>query len=96
MTDTISALGGASSVPAETMKQDLAPAPAPAESASRRQAPDLGPQRLVIEPVSSHRYVYKVLDSNTGEVIRQLPNEHVEKMITDPAYQQGGLVKTSV
>lgn len=54
----------------------------------------VGQQRLVIEPVSSHRFVYKVLDTNTGEVIRQLPNEHVEKMITDPAYQQGGLVKT--
>ena len=96
MTDTISALGGASSVPVETMKQDLTPAPAPADSANRRNASDMGQQRLVIEPVSSHRYVYKVLDSNTGEVIRQLPNEHVEKMITDPAYQQGGLVKTSV
>ena len=92
MTDHISALGGVSNVPAETAKQEQAPAPAP-----RREAPatDLAQQRLVIEPVSSHRYVYKVLDSTTGEVIRQLPNEHVEKMISDPAYTQGGLVKTT-
>ncbi|WP_292051262.1 MULTISPECIES: flagellar protein FlaG [unclassified Brevundimonas] len=94
MTDTISALGGASSVSAENIKQEVATAQV--EKRRDNAAMDMGPQRLVIEPVSSHRYVYKVLDSQTGEVIRQLPTEHVEKMITDPAYEQGGLVKTSV
>lgn len=93
MTDTIAALGGSSSVPADTMKQDVSPPPT---ANNRPVALDTAQQRLVIEPVSSHRYVYKVLDSKTGEVIRQLPTEHVEKMITDPAYEQGGLVKTSV
>lgn len=92
MTDQISAVGGATPIATDAVKLDEPIA----VSAKSSPAQDLSQQRLVIEPVSSHRYVYKVLDSQTGEVIRQLPNEHVEKMITDPAYQQGGLVKTSV
>ncbi len=93
MTDTINAIGSAGSVLAEASMVDAAPV---APSQKRADiAVDPAQQRLVIEPVSSHRYVYKVMDSKTGEVIRQLPTEHVEKMITDPGYEQGKLVKTS-
>ena len=94
MADNISAIGSAGSVLSDANKSDtLNPA---VQSAKASPVEITGQQRLVIEPVSAHRFVYKVLDSKTGEVIRQLPNEHVEKMITDPAYQEGGLVKTSI
>lgn len=93
MTDTINAIGGAGSAVSEAAKLDAAPVAYEGKRADI--AVDPAQQRLVIEPVSSHRYVYKVMDSKTGEVIRQLPTEHVEKMITDPGYEQGNLVKTS-
>lgn len=94
MADNISAISSVGNALTEPPRNG-AVAPASASQSSAQSAEALGQQRLVIEPVSSHRFVYKVLDTNTGEVIRQLPNEHVEKMITDPSYKQGGLVKTS-
>lgn len=91
MTDTISGIGNAGTIPVEPIKTELV-----ASSIGRNQTnEDTSNQRLIIEPVSSHRYIYKVMDSTTGEVIRQLPNEHVAKMISDPDYQTGGLVKAS-
>lgn len=93
MTDTISPIASASKVAAELPKTD-AQQSNPAK-ASQPAAVDTAQQRLVIEPVSSHRYVYKVMDTSTGEVLRQLPTEAVEKMIADPAYTRGGLVNTS-
>lgn len=91
MTDTINTIGSAGSVLSEAAKVEAAPV----EQRRSDIAVDPAQQRLVIEPVSSHRYVYKVMDSKTGEVLRQLPTEHVEKMITDPSYAQGNLVRTT-
>jgi len=57
---------------------------------------DAGRYRLTIEAVGRHRFVYKVLDRVTGEVIRQLPREEVEKLISDPTYRGGQVVDTAV
>lgn len=57
---------------------------------------DAGRYRLTIEPVGHHRFVYKVLDRVTGEVIRQLPREEIEKLISDPTYRGGMVVDTAV
>lgn len=53
---------------------------------------DAGRYRLTIEAVGDNRYVYKVLDRVTGEVIRQLPREEVEKLSSDPTYRGGKIV----
>lgn len=94
MAENISAIGSAGSALTDANRSD--PANVSVQPPRTQPAEISAQQRLVIEPVSAHRFVYKVMDTNTGEVIRQLPNEHVEKMITDPSYQQGGLVKTTV
>lgn len=57
---------------------------------------DPGRYRLSIEAVAPHRFVYKVVDRVTGEVIRQLPREEVEKLISDPSYRGGRVVETTV
>ncbi len=57
---------------------------------------DAGRYRLTIEAIGRHRFVYKVLDRVTGEVIRQLPREDVEKLISDPTYRGGRVVDTAV
>ena len=57
---------------------------------------DAGRYRLAIEALGDNRYVYKVLDRVTGEVIRQLPREDVEKLNSDPTYRGGRVVDTAV
>ena len=52
--------------------------------------------RLTIESLGDNRFVYKVLDRVTGEVIRQLPREDVEKLAGDPTYRGGKVVDTAV
>lgn len=66
----------------------------PAEA--RNDNSDASKYRLTIEAVGHNRYVYKVLDRVTGEVIRQLPREDVEKLAADPTYRGGKVVDTSV
>jgi flagellar protein FlaG len=52
--------------------------------------------RLIIEegPVQG-TFVYKTLDSATGEIIRQFPREQVLKMAQSGDYSAGGLISTS-
>lgn len=72
---------------------DLPPmAAAIAEPEAAAQSNDQ--QRLAIEKGDSG-YVYKVLDSVTGEVIRQLPYESVSKLAENPSYNAGQVIKTS-
>jgi len=52
--------------------------------------------RLTIEATPEGRFIYKILDRVTGEVIRQLPREEVERLNTDPTYRGGRLVDTIV
>lgn len=68
-------------------------------SAARQQA-DLAAKiaryRLVIEegPVQG-TFVYKTLDSATGEIVRQFPREQVLKMAESGDYAAGGLIDTT-
>lgn len=67
-----------------------------AQPHARNDNSDVGQYRLTIEAIGNNRYVYKVLDRVTGEVIRQLPREDVQKLAVDPTYRGGKVVDTSV
>ena len=52
--------------------------------------PDL---RLVIEEdKTSGSYVYKTVDSRTGQVVAQIPREEVLRLREAPAYEPGAVV----
>ena len=61
---------------------------------ARNDNNDAGRYRLTIEPLGNNHFVYKVVDRVTGEVIRQLPREEVEKLFSDPVYRGGEVVDT--
>jgi len=69
----------------------LAPVKAPANDAS-----DSSRFRLTIEAAGKGRFIYKVLDRVTGEVIRQLPREEVERLSQDPTYSGGRVVNATI
>ena len=51
--------------------------------------------RLVIEEdKASGSYVYKTIDSRTGEVLQQLPRDQVLKLRDEVAYEAGNVVRT--
>jgi len=91
MSDPIAPISATSGIVPDVVNPEIPPASAQ----TAFEGNDSANQRLVIEAVAPNRFVYKVMDRLTGEVIRQLPREHVEKMITDPSYRDGSLVKTS-
>jgi flagellar protein FlaG len=70
------------------------------DQGASRQQPDHADKaaryRLVIEegPVQG-TFVYKTLDSATGEVVRQFPREQVLRMAESGTYAAGGLIDTS-
>ncbi len=52
--------------------------------------------RLIIEEGPTiGSYIYKTLDSATGEVVRQFPREEVLRLSEDGGYAAGGLIDTS-
>lgn len=58
---------------------DVAPRPAPTlslEVAARRQTAEPGSSRMVIEERDG-RYIYKIYDPRTGEILRQVPDEQL-------------------
>ena len=62
-----------------------------------RQAEDAARYRLIIEEGPTQgTFVYKTLDSATGEVVRQFPREQVLRMADSGGYSAGGLIDTSV
>lgn len=61
-----------------------------------QKAEALARYRLVIEEgPAAGSFVYKTLDSATGEVIRQFPREEVLRMTQSGDYSAGGLIETS-
>ncbi|WP_293827294.1 flagellar protein FlaG, partial [uncultured Brevundimonas sp.] len=62
---------------------------------ARNDNADASRYRLTIEAVGDNRFIYKILDRVTGEVIRQLPREEVEKLASDPTYRGGKIVDTT-
>ena len=74
-------------------------APAPEPNASAKASRD-------VEPVSSYRlvieegptlgtFIYKTLDSTTGEVVRQFPREQVLRLAEAQRYSSGSVIDTS-
>ena len=70
--------------------------PSPPPPTPRNDNNDASRYRLTIESLGDNRFVYKVLDRVTGEVVRQLPREDVETLSSDPTYRGGRLVDTAV
>jgi len=61
-----------------------------------KQAEEASRYRLVIEEGPTQgTFVYKTLDSTTGEIIRQFPREQVLRMAESGGYSAGGLIDTS-
>jgi len=61
-----------------------------------QRAEEIARYRLVIEEgPAAGTFIYKTLDSVTGEVIRQLPREQVLRMTQSGDYSAGGLIETS-
>ena len=67
------------------------------QSRASEEAERAARYRLVIEE-GSHpgSFIYKTLDSETGEIIRQFPREEVVRMATADQYDAGALIDTSV
>jgi len=88
---SISSVTNTAQAAAPVSKPAVEPAAAPANDAV-----DASRFRLTIEATSAGRFVYKVLDRVTGEVIRQLPREEVVRMGDRPDYAGGQVVDTSI
>ena len=68
-----------------------------ANSRAAADAERLVRYRLVIEQGSrAGSFVYKTLDRETGEVVRQLPSEEVLKMRQRDDYGVGAVINTTV
>lgn len=66
------------------------------DSQARQDAERTARYRLVIEEGPTHgSFIYKTLDSLTGEVIRQLPREEVVRLAGADGYDTGALIDTS-
>jgi flagellar protein FlaG len=82
----------------------IVPSPSPAtpagdfdEGPEARKAEQIARYRLIIEEGPTRgTFIYKTLNSVTGEVIRQLPREEVLRMSETGDYLAGGLIDTSV
>ncbi|WP_428150022.1 flagellar protein FlaG [Brevundimonas sp.] len=61
-----------------------------------QKAEEAARYRLIIEEGPTQgTFVYKTLDSATGEVVRQFPREQVLRMAERGDYSAGGLIDTS-
>ncbi len=66
------------------------------QSRASQEAERAARYRLVIEEGSQPgSFIYKTLDSVTGEVIRQLPREEVVRLASADRYDAGALIDTS-
>lgn len=86
----------ASPVPAvEPIKQSAVPEPRKTDLVQRVEQKAL--YRLVIEQgPAPGSFVYKTLDRETGEVVRQFPREDVAKLKGLANYGPGGVIDTTV
>lgn len=77
-------------------KADRSVTPPPgAETKAAAAGPDPVDMRLVIEmDQATGSYVYKTIDRQTGEVLRQLPRDEVLRMRGETDYAAGTVVQT--
>ncbi len=68
-----------------------------ANSRATADADRLARYRLVIEQgPRAGSFVYKTLDRETGEIVRQMPSEEVLKMRESAGYGAGTVINTTV
>lgn len=82
----------------QSPKQQVAD-PQPQETVTPPDAPTPDPTdyRFVIEEDAAARtYVYKTIDRTTGKVVSQYPREQLLKLMEDPTYKAGAVLKTQV
>jgi flagellar protein FlaG len=66
------------------------------EGQARQEAEQAARYRLIIEEGPTvGTYIYKTLDSATGEVVRQFPREEVLRLSENGGYAAGALIDTS-
>ena len=66
------------------------------EGRAGQEAEQAARYRLIIEEGPTvGTYIYKTLDSATGEVVRQFPREEVLKLSESGGYAAGGLINIS-
>lgn len=87
--------GGARSGPGP--KADPVLTEPPPQPASASLASDPLEFRLLIEedPAAPGLFIYKTINSATGEVVSQYPREQLVKLRENPAYEAGWVFKTS-
>jgi len=97
----IVSVASSSTVPAAPV---AAVSSAPAEQGASRSKSSQNPNaegatryRLVIEEgPSMGSFIYKTLDSETGEVVRQFPREQVVRLAEARDYDAGAVIDTTV
>ena len=67
------------------------------QSRASQEADRAARYKLVIEQ-GAHKgvFIYKVLDRETGEVVRQLPREEVMRLKDQNGYAAGAVINTTV
>ena len=66
-----------------------------ADSRPSQEAERLARYRLVIEEGGAKGvFIYKILDRETGEVVRQLPRDEVARMSGQSSYATGAVIDT--
>ncbi len=94
--DTNAKLAAISASPAVAAPAPATPSKDLAQDQAARDAEQNARYRLIIEEGPTQgTFVYKTLDSVTGEVVRQFPREQVLKMAEKGGYAAGGLIDTS-
>lgn len=96
MTEAVRPIGAAPQREAEpkagtTERKRAVPAP------KTHQGPEQGHEnaRLLIEEVNG-RFVYKVVDRESGEVLLQMPREQLVRVAQLPDYTSGSVLKVKV
>lgn len=67
---------------------------ATASAARDASKPEVELRLVIEEDLAAASYVYKTINSRTGEVVHQYPRDEVLRMREDANYQAGGVIRT--
>jgi flagellar protein FlaG len=65
-----------------------------ATSGTVPEKPEVELRLIIEEDLAAESYVYKTINSRTGEVVQQYPREEVLRMREDANYHAGGVIRT--
>lgn len=65
-----------------------------ATSGTAPQKADVELRLIIEEDLAAASYVYKTINSRTGEVVQQYPREEILRMREDANYHAGGVIRT--